>query len=47
VFLQHGQVVEVIGIAELARVDEAHEQVADVGTIRTILGLVEECVFAV
>jgi hypothetical protein len=42
--LQFGQVVEGIGIAEVARVDEAHEEVAYVSPV---LGLVEECVFAV
>jgi len=44
VLLQFGQVVEGIGSAELARVDEAHEEVAYVSPV---LGLVEECVFAV
>jgi hypothetical protein len=39
VFLQRGQVVEGIGIAELARVDEAHEEVANVSPV---LGLIEE-----
>jgi hypothetical protein len=38
--LQFGQVVEGIGIAELARVDQAHEQVPNMGAI---LGFVEEC----
>jgi hypothetical protein len=43
VFLQRGQ-VEGIGIAELAGVDEAHEQVANVGAV---LGLIEERVLVV
>src|SRR4029077_4811981 len=44
VFLQRGQVVEGIGITELARVDEAHKQVANVSPV---LGLIEERVLAV
>jgi hypothetical protein len=44
VFLQCGQVVEGIGITELARVDEAHEQVPNMGTV---LSFVEERVLAV
>jgi hypothetical protein len=43
VFLQRGQVVEGIGIAELARVDEAHEEVANVSPV---LGFIEERIFA-
>src|SRR3974390_321996 len=44
VFLQCGQVVEGIGITELAGVDEAHEQVPNMGTV---LSFVEERVLAV
>jgi hypothetical protein len=44
VFLHRGQVVEGIGIAKLARADEAHEQVANVSPV---LGLIEERVLAV
>lgn len=44
VFLQRVQVMEGIGIAELARVDEAHEHVANVSPV---LGLIEERVLAV
>ena len=42
--LQFGQILKGIGPTKLAGVNQTHEQVANVGTV---LGLVEECVFAV
>ena len=41
---EFGHVIERVGPAELARVDQAHEDVADVGAI---LGLVEQGILAV
>jgi hypothetical protein len=43
VLLQLGQVLEGVGPTKLARVNQTHEQVADVGTV---LGLVEERIFS-
>ncbi len=42
--LQLGQVVERIGVIQLAGVDQAHEQIADAGSV---LGLVEQRILAV
>src|SRR5438094_8042326 len=41
--MELGQVIERISGAELARIDEAHEDVADVGAIR---GLIEQRVLS-
>ena len=43
-FLQFGEIVKGIGLIQLAGVDQAHEQVADPGSV---FGLVEVGVFAV
>jgi hypothetical protein len=43
VSLQFGQVIEGIYVVELAGLDEAHEHVANVGTIE---GLVEQRIFS-
>ena len=42
--MQGGQVIKGIEVAQIARVDEAHEQIADE---RPVLGLVEERVLSV
>src|SRR5438046_8342094 len=42
-FLQLGQVVESVGAAELAGVDETHEQIAHAGAV---LGLIEHSVLS-
>jgi len=42
-FLQRGQVVEGIGAVQLTRMNQAHEEVAD---LRAVLCLVEQRIFS-
>ena len=43
VALQLDQVVEGVGATQLAGVDQAHEQIAD---LRAVQGAIEECIFS-